>query len=754
MRPYRLSVAVLALLVLGLSVGAGQDSPEIPRNHDFGLLGIAVRDDLTVRQGGMVNADGEQVVMVGDRLHKFHGVAVDSLEALCRAMYATRPGQEVEVEFTRRNEVGEWESHTVTVRLADRHELFADIYRHVDLRQRAFNWREHELVLEGGPLRDRVWPLIEEHELEADWYALVAAHERELDLWDAYESTSAVELLLTEPLAAHQFMEVVSDAFAEAARAESLTLPHAMLAKLMDTAPDVEPVEDDMPRGPASWPAIVEGLLASIDTTRDARKAAGPEAWALLDADIANFQQVGRGGEGYAEFMTLVHRMRLLELNHAPALANLTRVLGGLEDLARRAWEAAQAGDVLPRAWGVDVSTFVEGDAIAFQTEYGVFAIGGPGNNIWRGGDDGPAVIVDLGGDNEFINVGVATGARPVSIVISGDGNDRFRSTGPWGVGAGRLGTGVVLSHGGNNTYECPAWGIGAAFGGIGLVIDKAGNDRYLGGDYTIGCAAYGVGGVIDLAGNDLYDSHIHSIGSGQPGGVGFVLNADGDDRYRCGGKYPSGYGTEGEYQGWGIGSGYGWRGAASGGIGLVIDLAGNDIYDAGEFGLGCGYYLGVGMVRDFAGDDIYHASRYGLATGAHCAVGLFMDDSGNDVYEGKTAANMAGVWDIVTGYFYDGGGDDFYRADGLALGASSQNGFGIFWDHGGDNVFRAGSALPWHGRHTVGRGGPAEYACGRLARNFGIFLSTGGGKNQYPRVQRRNNQSVYEEGHGIFVDE
>jgi hypothetical protein len=743
----RLLLALPALLVVSL---VGAELGPLPQSHDFGYVAIAVREDLTVRQGGMLGPDGSWVVVEGDRIRSFHGVKVGSLRELCRAVYATRPGQEVQVSIERPDDDGEWQPHTVTVRLADRHVAFADIYRHLDLRRRTFDWREYEPVLEGGPLRRRVEPLIADYELEADWNALVAAHLRELDLWGSYESTTAAELLLTDPLAAHRFIEVVSDAFAEAARAEPSALPHAMLAKLMDRAP-AEPVTAGAIR---EWPARVEALLKLVDTTRDAREAADPEDWARLDADIAAFRQVMRGREGFAEFMALVHRMRQLELDHSQALANLPGVLAGLEALGREVWERVQAGEVLHRAWGLDTSGFVEGEAIAFQTPYGVFAVGGPGDNVWRGGPEAPTVIVDLGGNNEFLDVGVATGARPVSIVITGTGNDRFRSTGPWGVGAGRLGTAVILNRGGDSVYECPAWGIGAAFGGIGLVIDAAGNDRYLGGDFTIGCAAYGVGGVIDLAGNDLYDAHVHSIGSGQPGGVGFVLDAAGNDRYRCGGKYRSGYGTEGEYQGWGIGSGYGWRGAASGGTGLVIDLAGDDIYDAGEFGIGCGYYLGVGMVRDYGGDDVYHASRYGLATAAHCAVGLFMDDSGNDVYEGKRAANMAGVWDIATGYFYDGGGDDFYRADGLALGAASQNGFGIFWDHGGDNVFRAGGAQPAHGRQTIGRGAAAEYAFGRLARNFGIFLSTGGGNNQYPRVQRRNNMQAHEDGHGIFVDE
>jgi hypothetical protein len=764
MRRKRFLAGLMCVALLALVASAeGEDNGhryQPPTTHDFGLLGFALRDDMRLRQGGFRNPEGEIVVTTGDRVVRFNGERVSSSEEFTRVLYGTEPGQQVEVEFERRNSDGEWVSHTATIQLGDRRRALADVYRHVELRERGFDWREHKPVLEGGPLRERVWPLIEQYELQEDWDALAAAHSRELDLYDAYESTSAVELLLTQPLAAHQFIEHATDAFAESARAEELALPHEMLAKLLDTRP-AKPDEIKLPE-PADnkaealywWSHAMDYLLGLIDVSQGAREAAGEEAWSQLDDDIRDVRLTWPGQDGHERLVSLVHRMRQLELDYARALANLPAVLAEVEALGRRYWEAAQAGGNVPVQAGLDMSTFVDGDAMAFRSSFGLIAVGGPGDNVWRGGPNTPAVIIDLGGNNEFINVGAATGSHPVSIIITGDGNDRFRSTGPWGVGAGRLGTSVILNKGGNNIYECPAWGIGAAFGGIGLVIDLAGNDRYLGGDFTIGCAAYGVGGVIDLGGNDLYDADVHSIGSGQPGGVGFVLDAEGDDRYLCGGKYGSGYGTEGEYRGWGIGVGYGWRWLASGGTGMVIDLEGNDIYDVGEFGLGCGYYLGIGLVRDYAGDDIYHSSRYGLATGAHCAVGLFMDDSGNDIYEGKTAASMAGVWDIVTGYFYDGGGDDFYRADGLALGASSQNGFGIFWDHGGDNVFRAGSPQPWHGRHTVGRGGPAEYAGGRLARNFGIFLSTGGGNNQYPREQRSNNMQVHEEGHGIFVDE
>src|SRR5262249_39722819 len=127
-----------------------------------------------------------------------------------------------------------------------------------------------------------------------------------------------------------------------------------------------------------------------------------------------------------------------------------------------------------------------------------------------------------------------------------------------------------------------------------------------------------------------------------------------GNDSYQCGKKYPSGYnqsdspdakpGDPGfQYDCFGLGMGLGRRiyprsdegnaYALAGGVGVVIDLAGDDRYDSSNFSQACGYFFGVGLKLDLAGNDVHGAARYGIASGAHYGVGLFIDYGGKDTY-------------------------------------------------------------------------------------------------------------------------
>lgn len=736
--------ALLAAVAFSPAVINSQDEqPEEyrpPRKFSFGLIGVALREDLTVYQGGARDADGNIVIQQKDRLMKWNGEELKTLDDFCRNLYETKPGDIVEVEISRPTDGDEREVLTVKAKLGDPRESYKELYTHLDKRKRDYDWRDNEAVTQGGPLRDQLWPQIEKQKLDRPWDDLIAAHERELDLWDSYENLSSTELLLSDPLAAHQWIDGLGK---ELAKADTLGLQlgnlRAPMMTLLDRDPGPHKDMAEFPAGGGPFEAMLDELV-SISAPTEADEV---KLWADLRERVASFQFAWRGQEGFADSARVVGDMRDTAIDVRAPISILFSALEWLVTVAQSLHKDKPV-EVAPD--GVDMSTFVQGDAFCIRTSFGLAAVGGTGRNVWTGGTGSPAVIIDLGGDDEYIDCAVTDGERLVSTISDLGGNDQYRSTGKWGVACGMLGTAIIDDHEGDDTYECGDWGIGAAFGGVGLLIDRKGNDRYLGGSNSIGCAAYGIGGVIDLEGNDLYDSKTYSVGCGQPGGVGFVLDHSGDDRYRCTGGEPSPYGTEGEWFGGGIGCGFGWRTLACGGIGLVVDVKGNDIYDAGEFGLACGYFMGVGAVRDMDGDDIYHSSRYGLAAAAHAAVGVFMDDKGNDVYEGKTAASIGGTWDIVTGYFYDGAGNDVYRCNGLGLGACAQNGFGIFWDAGGADYYRGA-------RSTLGHAGKAEYGGGRLAKNFGIFMDTGGGKDTYPR-DHKNGSEVLRGEYGLFLDE
>jgi len=66
----------------------------------------------------------------------------------------------------------------------------------------------------------------------------------------------------------------------------------------------------------------------------------------------------------------------------------------------------------------------------------------------------------------------------------------------------------------------------------------------------------------------------------------------------------------------------------------VVIDLAGNDRYEGTQPGIQGGALLGISMLIDVAGDDVYDAKdiAQGSAVGG---VGILIDFSGNDRYRG-----------------------------------------------------------------------------------------------------------------------
>ncbi|MCB9893633.1 MAG: hypothetical protein H6839_04215 [Planctomycetes bacterium] len=743
----RIALLLIAAMLMPMFAVTAQDAEfKPPRKWTFGSMGVALREDLTVYQGGALDADGKQVIKEKDRLLKWDGTELKTLDDFCRCLYATKPGDICEVEISRPvGDTDERETLTVKIKLSDPKQSYKDLYVNRDKRRRDFNWRAQEGVTKGGPLRDKLWPRIQKHKLERAWDDLLAAQERELDLWDSYESTTSCELLLSDPLSAHQWISEVGDGMTAT---EFQPIPLDGLCRLLDRKPgDVEfplpQVSKDGDGAPArseAWGKALAEVLDALDPLAAARKN---ENFPQVAARVRDFVFAWRGDPAFEKSAQVVQDIRELGIDCVPALqcADVARVR--LAGHGRDAWQELSA---LPAVEAAHPAIEVEGDCRIIVAGGRTIVLGGAKTNRYRiTGDAHVDLIVDVGGDDDYVDCGQTTNGG-VSIVIDLAGNDHYRATKKWGVAAGVLGTAIIDDRNGNDVYEAPDWGIGACLGGVGLLIDSRGNDRYLGGTNSIGCAAYGVGGVIDLEGNDVYDAHGYSVGCGQPGGVGVVIDRDGDDRYRSNGEEPSGYGTKGEWNGAGIGCGFGWRTLASGGTGLVYDAAGNDIYDAGEFGLACGYFLGIGAVRDRAGDDIYHSSRYGLAAAAHCACGIFMDDSGNDIYEGKTAASIAGVWDIVTGYFYDGAGDDYYHCDGLGLGACAQNGFGIFWDAGGKDTYRGANS-------SIGNAGRAEYGGGRLAKNFGIFIDSAG-EDSYPRDDRKNGLELLEQEYALFVDE
>src|SRR5262245_10614218 len=127
-----------------------------------------------------------------------------------------------------------------------------------------------------------------------------------------------------------------------------------------------------------------------------------------------------------------------------------------------------------------------------------------------------------------------------------------------------------------------------------------------------------------------------------------------------------------------------------AGGLGMVLDLDGNDRYESSNFSQACGYLFGAGLKMDFAGNDEHIAARYGLSSGAHFGLRLFADYAGNDTYTGTGPVyNGACAWDHSVFLFLDAAGNDVYdcmRSSGP--GRADIGSWAVFADLGGKDRY------------------------------------------------------------------
>lgn len=389
------------------------------------------------------------------------------------------------------------------------------------------------------------------------------------------------------------------------------------------------------------------------------------------------------------------------------------------------------------------------------ETPVGLILVGDRGPNVYG---THASVIFDLGGDDLYLNNAgapvyelqeneICNVSHPVLLIVDFDGNDRYLNPGFAAVGSGFFGLGILLDRSGNDIYSGGRLSLGAAFFGMGCLMDLSGNDTYITTEGGQGAALFGGALLFDGGGNDLYQGAKYVQGFGGSRGFGELLDLQGNDRYRAGWKYGSSYGTKGIFQGCSQGLGWGFRNHAAGGIGILHDLSGDDIYEAGNFSQGTGYYLGLGVLRDDAGNDIYRGSRYCQGSSAHEAAGALLDFEGDDIYSGKIAANQGAAWDLSVACLVDYAGNDRYTAGDLSLGAAAQNGMGMFFDAKGCDRYESP-------KRSLGFSGDLSYGGGRNAGNMGIFLDMGGDGDIYENKNRRNELFSVNGNMGIFLDE
>jgi hypothetical protein len=393
---------------------------------------------------------------------------------------------------------------------------------------------------------------------------------------------------------------------------------------------------------------------------------------------------------------------------------------------------------------------------------------------------DAPFLVVRVDASNNWSGPIASTGVdRPLSVALLMDQGQRVgedygvdvqappRTAGE--VAAGILGCGVLYVAGTrNNYYKADRLSLGCGVLGMGVLVDEGGDDEYWSSTGQ-GAGVFGAGLLLDAGGKDAYTLlEGDGQGYGGPGGIGVLADREGDDHYYAeprparAGKDRADYHSDQKIVGSNAqGVGMGRRGDVSdghswaGGLGALIDVDGNDVYEAGNFSQACGYWFGTGVLWDGGGDDTYRSVYFSHASGAHFAIGALVDEGGDDRHHlgdwpgvglgRKAGAGLAFGWDVVVAILHERAGNDVYEGDIISEGCANVRSQAFLLDEGGDDVYVADEGAAAFGAideredyAVPARGSWFTYELGQI----GMLLDLGG-KDRYLRTPAKGDASL-----------
>ncbi|MEE8423731.1 MAG: PDZ domain-containing protein [Thermodesulfobacteriota bacterium] len=325
------------------------------------------------------------------------------------------------------------------------------------------------------------------------------------------------------------------------------------------------------------------------------------------------------------------------------------------------------------------------------ETSFGRVIVGGMGSNTYT---EDAALILDLGGDDIYLNnAGGTRQGIPVAMVIDWEGDDHYLTEENFSQGAGVLGGGFLIDLGGDDNFHALDGGQGTGLFGVGLLFHTGGRGIFKARRFSQGVGQLGIGLLWSRDKESLYQSAGYGQALGLFRGVGMLIDEDGSDYYLLGGLMPDFRDTSHSTVSMGQGFGKGIRPVkntkgVSGGIGILIDKRGDDVYIADYFAQGASYYYGVGILNDLSGNDRYIAGRYAQGAGIHSSVGVFIDQGGNDFYYASYGVAQGLGHDHGVGFFEDKGGNDRYSGGILSQGAATIGGIGIILDDNGKDSY------------------------------------------------------------------
>ncbi len=330
------------------------------------------------------------------------------------------------------------------------------------------------------------------------------------------------------------------------------------------------------------------------------------------------------------------------------------------------------------------------------HTPYGALLVGGPGPNHYD--DVDAAFIFDLGGDNTYIyrDRPERLTRYPLRVIVDFAGDDLYVAE-----GAGGPGTGIL---------------------GIGILIDRQGDDRY----------------TQALSPHFAPRQHTRET----------LLQADPEGEDTRWVPFIELYGNPEEPDAPGIMLDAGFAfGAAFLGIGILHDIAGNDLYLGQKYCFGSAFWKGLALLCDDGGDDVFAAGHTALGSGINSAVGIVNSQRGDNHYQclgifesgysagcewdngydgsglGHGSAWRAEVrsnraedrWQATLGggmgLLCSGAGDDQYLGGAFGVASGYAGGIGMITDRGGDDTYfvkrgpDGGNHKGWSGNHALANG-------------------------------------------------
>ena len=375
--------------------------------------------------------------------------------------------------------------------------------------------------------------------------------------------------------------------------------------------------------------------------------------------------------------------------------------------------------------------------AWSLQTPFGWIVVDTTGGNNRHQLKD-PLLVLDVGGDDQYEFLAPGDSHR-MSVVLDHRGNDRYATSAPGAdPSSATLGYGVLWDTEGDDVYEGGEQAQASALFGAALLVDGGGNNRFVASGRSQAHAVGGIALLVSGGGDDEYTAQTYSQATGGPQGVAVLMDTGGNDRYALNNTplvRPSPQLPE-RNSSMGQGAGYGMRGdffdgrSLAGGIGLLLDHAGNDRYEAQVFAQGVGYYEGLGMLLDDGGDDRFESAWYAMGSGVHYAAGVLLKrGNGHDVYRSSHEMALGSANDLSVGVFVDEGGNDEYSVGQLSLGVANANSTGVFVDGAGDDRYTVTSPAC----RALGAAYQSEWGDVRESLpNLGLFMDLGG-SDSYP---------------------